>query len=75
MRHQYYFIQFTHNFTTCLVGFTGEMVKNLPAMCETRGRSLGWEVPPEKGMATPVFLTAEFYRHRSLVGYSPQDCK
>ena len=27
-------------------------VKNLPAMQETRVRSLGWEDPPEKGMAT-----------------------
>ena len=28
------------------------MVKNLPAMQETRVPSLGWEDPPEKGMAT-----------------------
>ena len=28
------------------------MVKNLPAMWETRVRSLGWEDPLEKGMAT-----------------------
>ena len=28
------------------------MVKNLPAMQETRVRSLGWEDPLEKGMAT-----------------------
>jgi len=27
------------------------MVKNLPAMQETRVQSLGWEVPLEKGMA------------------------
>ena len=27
------------------------MVKNLPAMQETRIQSLGWEVPLEKGMA------------------------
>ena len=27
------------------------MVKNLPAMKETRGLSLGWEDPREKGMA------------------------
>ena len=27
------------------------MVKNLPAMQETRGLSLGWEDPLEKGMA------------------------
>ena len=29
-----------------------QTVKNLPAMQETRVRSLGWEDPLEKGMAT-----------------------
>ena len=29
-----------------------QMVKHLPAMRETRVRSLGWEDPLEKGMAT-----------------------
>ena len=29
-----------------------KMVKNLPAMQETRVQSLGWEDPLEKGMAT-----------------------
>jgi len=29
-----------------------QMVKNLPAMEETWVRSLGWEDPLEKGMAT-----------------------
>ena len=29
-----------------------QMVKNLPAMQETQVRSLGWENPLEKGMAT-----------------------
>ena len=28
-----------------------QMVKNLPVSQETRVRSLGWEVPLEKGMA------------------------
>ena len=28
-----------------------QTVKNLPAMQETRVRSLGWEVPLEKGIA------------------------
>ena len=33
--------------------FSGvEMVNNLPAMQETQVRSLGWEDPLEKGMAT-----------------------
>ena len=29
-----------------------QMVKNLPAMQETRAQSLGWEDPMEKEMAT-----------------------
>ena len=29
-----------------------QTVKNLPAMLETLARSLGWEEPLEKGMAT-----------------------
>ena len=29
-----------------------QMVKNLPAMWETRVQSLGWEDPLKKGMAT-----------------------
>jgi len=29
-----------------------QMVKNLPAVQETQVRSLGWEDPLEKGMAT-----------------------
>ena len=48
------------------------MVKNPPANAE----DLGWENPLEKGMATTsVCLPEEFCGQRSLVGYSPQDCK
>ena len=37
---------------------------------------LGWDNPLEKGMATTsVCLPEEFCGQRSLVGYSPQDCK
>ena len=37
-----------------------------------RVRSLGWEDPLEKGMATTlVFLPGEFHGQRSLAGYSP----
>ena len=37
-----------------------QTVKNPPAMLETWVRSLGWEDPPEEGMATPpVFLPGE----------------
>ena len=36
------------------------MVKNLPAMWETWVRSLGWEDPPEEGVAThSSFLPGE----------------
>ena len=34
------------------------MVKNLPVMQETRVRSLGWEDPLEKGMATHCSILA-----------------
>ena len=50
----------------------GAVVKNLPAMEETRVRSLGWEGPLEKGMAThSVFLLGEFHGQWRLAGYSP----
>ena len=35
-----------------------QMVKNLPAMWETRVQSLGWEDPLEKGMATHSSILA-----------------
>ena len=35
-----------------------QMVKNLPAMQETQVRSLGWEDPLEKGMATHSSILA-----------------
>jgi len=35
-----------------------QTVKNLPAMGETWVRSLGWEEPPEKGMATHSSILA-----------------
>ena len=48
------------------------MVKNLPAMQETRVRSLGWEDPwRREWLITPVFLPGESHGQRSLAGYSP----
>ena len=48
------------------------MVKRLPATQETRVRSLSWEEPLEKEMAThSVFLPGKSHGQRSLVGYSP----
>jgi hypothetical protein len=47
------------------------MVKNSPAMQETRVRSLGQEDPLEKEMATtPVLLPEKSHEQRSLEGYS-----
>ena len=49
-----------------------QVVRNPPAVQETRVRSLGQEGPLEKGMAglpTPVFLPGESHGQRSLVGY------
>ena len=34
------------------------MVKNLPAMWETQGQSLGWEDPLEKGIETHLSILA-----------------
>ena len=48
-----------------------QMVKNLPAMQETRVYSIGQEdFPVRKWQPTPVFLPGEFHGQRTLVGYS-----
>ena len=48
------------------------MVKNLPAVQETRLHSLGWEDPCRREwLPTPVFLPRELHEQRSLTGYSP----
>ena len=54
-----------------------QMVKHLPTMRKTRVRSLGWEVPLEKEMATHSSILAWKIPidGRSPVGYSPWDCK
>ena len=38
--------------------FVAQLVKNLPAVWETWVRSLGWEDPLEKGMATHSSILA-----------------
>ena len=49
-----------------------QLVKNLPAVQETRVQSLRQEDALEKGMAiTPVFLPGESHGQGSLAGYSP----
>ena len=53
-----------------------QTVKCLPAVWETRVRSLGWEDPLKKEMEpTPVLLPGKFHGLRSLVGYSPRGGK
>ena len=53
-----------------------QMVKRLPAMQETRVRSLGWEDPQRrKWQPTPVRLPGKSHGQRSLVSYSPWGCK
>ena len=52
-----------------------QMVKNLPAMQETRFQPLGQEDPLEKEMATHSNNLGEFYGQRSLSVYSPWDSK
>ena len=45
-------------------------------MQETRVRALGWGDPLEKAwQPTSVFLPGKFHAQRSLVCYSPWDCK
>ena len=52
--------------------FVIQSVKNLPAVQETRVRSLGWEDPLEKEMATTtVFLPGKSHGQKSVVGCSP----
>jgi len=53
-----------------------QTVKNLPAMQETRVRSLGCEdTLRRQWQSTPVFLHEEFHGQRSLVSCSPWSCK
>ena len=44
--------------SSCSVYLISQLVKNSPAMQETRVRSLGWEDPLEKGKATHVSILA-----------------
>ena len=50
-----------------------QMVKNLPAIQETRVRSQGWEDSLEKGMATHSSILA--WKIPCLAGNSPRVCK
>ena len=52
-----------------------QMIKNLPAIQESRVQSLGREDPLENGMATPIFMSGESHGQRSPSGYSLPGCK
>ena len=59
-----------------LASMVAQMVRNLPTMWETRVRSLGWEDPLEKGVATCSSILAwRISWTGSLVGCSPWGCK
>ena len=62
--------------TAFWASLVAQMVKNLPAMQETWVRSLGWEDPLEKRMATHSSILAwRIPWQKSLAGYSPWGCK
>ena len=52
-----------------------QMVKNLPAVQETKVQSLGWEDRLEKEMATHSTCLENPMDKRNLAGYSPWNCK
>ena len=52
------FIQFKSINEVLRVSLMAQLIKNLPAMQETWVRSLGWEDPLEKGMATHSSILA-----------------
>ena len=51
-----------------------QTVKSLPAMCETRVRSLGQEDSLEKEMAIHSSILAWKNPQKTLEGYSPWGC-
>ena len=55
--------------TSVFLDFTGDSVKNLPAMQDTWVQSLGWEDPLEKGKATQFSILA--WRTAWTWPYSP----
>ena len=59
-QHRLQWVIREHQSGNCVLVHTlvAQMVKNLPAMQETWVRSLGWEVPLEKGMATHSSILA-----------------
>ena len=63
-------------FFSTWVSLVAQMVKNLPAIRETRVRFLAGQIPwRRKWKPTPVFLPGESHGQRSLAGYRPRDHK
>ena len=60
-----------------MASLVAQMVKNLPAIQNTWVRSLDWDYPLEKGMATHSSILAWRIHpmDRSLAGHSPWGCK
>ena len=59
-----------------LLFLVAQMVKNPPAMQETRVQSLSQNHPwRREWLPSPVFLPGESRGQRSLTGYSPWGCK
>ena len=59
-----------------MTSLLAQRIERLPATQETRVRSLGWEDPLEKEMAThSSILAGESPGQRSLAGYSPRGHK
>ena len=52
------FSRISHKYRILWPSLAAQMVKNLRALQETRVRSLGWEDPLEKGMATHSAILA-----------------
>ena len=63
--------QANHSVDSVASTLLAQMVKNVPAMQETRVPSLGQEDPLEKGMATQYSCLENSMGKRSLAGYSP----
>ena len=67
-------IRYTYSFKRA--SLVTQMVKNTPAMQETRFNPWVGKMPwKREWLPTPVFLPGEFHGERILAGYSPWGCK
>ena len=68
---QYVFTAYLNKLLLIRASLVAQRVKRLPAMLETRVRSLGWEYPLEKEMATHSSILAWRIPWTEEPGYSP----